>query len=145
MVTTKCLTQNSCCRRESTIWGQSHPGEGCLEDFQAELWTRELVASPPMPEPAPLQLTLTGSAPQSCHRRFPSATSPLGPGGAGRTSWSLGCLGTLTTADTGNAGPSGAPPATRKANLISLNPWAALICLHWRSDRGPEGFATHQQ
>lgn len=143
VTTTRCLTQNSCCGSGSTTWGQIHPREGFLEDFQAELWTCELLASPPTPEPARLQLTLTSSAPRSCHRRFPSATSPLGPGGAGRTSWSLGCLDMPTTAGTGNAGPSGAPPATRKANLISLNPWAALICLHWRFDGGQEGFATH--
>lgn len=81
------------------------------------------MASPPTPEPTALQLTLTSSAPQSCHRRSPSATSPLGPGGAGRISWSLGCLCTLTIAGTGSAGPSGAPPAARKANIISIKPW----------------------
>lgn len=100
--------------------------------------------SPPA-EPAPPQLTLTSSAPQSCHHHFPSATSPPGPGGAGRTSWSLGCLDRLTSADTGNAGPSGAPPATGKAKLISWDPWAALTCLHWRLDGGQEGFAMHGQ
>jgi len=102
------------------------PTESFLGDFQVELWTHELVASPPTLETIRLQLTLTGSAPRSGHRRSPSATSPLGPGGAGRISWSLGYLDMLTTAGTGNAGPSGAPPATRKANLISWNPWAAL-------------------
>lgn len=42
-----CLTQNSCCGRGSPMWGQSHPGEGSVEDLQAELWTGNLEASLP--------------------------------------------------------------------------------------------------
>lgn len=99
----------------------------------------------PSAELAPPQLTLTSSAPQSCHHHFPSAISPPGPGGAGRTSWSPGCLDRLTSAGTGNAGPSSAPPATGKAKLISWNPWAALISFHWRFDREQERFAMHGQ
>lgn len=115
-----CFTPNLCFGRGSTIWAQNQHGMGFSEEF---LWVNELVASSPTSEPTALQLTLTGSAPQSCHHHSPSATSPLGPGGAGRTSWSLGCLGTPTTAGTGSAGPSGAPPAARKANIISIKPW----------------------
>lgn len=128
-----CFTPNLCFGRGSTIWAQNQHGMGFSEEF---LWVNELVASSPTSEPTALQLTLTGSAPQSCHHHSPSATSPLGPGGAGRTSWSLGCLGTPTTAGTGSAGPSGAPPAARKANIISIKPWNLLLPLlevSWRA------------
>lgn len=140
--------QNSCClwqRRPHLGLGQSDPmralwrisRQSCGQGISGDI-------SPPA-EPAPPQLTLTGSAPQSCHHHFPSATSPPGPGGAGRTFWSRGCLGRLTSAGTGSAGPSGAPPATGKAKLVSWNTWAALIFLHWKFDGGQEGFALHGQ
>lgn len=118
--------------------GTKSPRGGLCGALQAELGTWNLEASPP-------HLTLTSSAPLSCHHHSPSATSPPGPGGAGRISWSPGCLDRLTSAGTGNAGPSGAPPATGTAKLSSCNPWAALICLHWRFDRGQEGFAMQGQ